>query len=185
MPRSVVCISRAFAAGGEETGRLVAERLGFAYVDEEIITHAADRGGIDPETVADQERRKSLFAGLLAAMAEGGAGYTTAPMAPVWDEPTNEVVRTFIREAVREVAAQGKAVIVAHAASHAVGAGPEVLRVLITASPEKRAASLAETDGVDAAEAAKTIRSSDAARVDYLKRFAREARVGFGSGTAG
>jgi cytidylate kinase len=80
-------------------------------------------------------------------------------------------VRAFIRDAVREVAAQGKAVIVAHAASHAVGAGPETLRVLITASPAERAKRLAEAEGLDEAEAAKTIRSSDAARVDYLKRF--------------
>jgi hypothetical protein len=89
VPRSVVCISRAWGAGGEDVGRLVAERLGFAYVDEEIITRAAERGGLDPDTVADQEQRKSLFAGLLAAMAEGGASaaFTPIPTAPAWNEP--------------------------------------------------------------------------------------------------
>jgi hypothetical protein len=30
----VICISRTLGAGGEEVGWLVAERLGFAYVDE-------------------------------------------------------------------------------------------------------------------------------------------------------
>ena len=167
----MVCISRAWAAGGEEVGRLVAERLGFGYVDEEIISRAAERGGIDPGTVADQERRKSLFAGLLSSMGESGGTFGTPPVTPAWDEPASEAVRAFIREAIDEVAARGRAVIVAHAASHAVGAGPETLRVLITASAEQRAKRLAETDGVDQAEAARTIRSSDAARVDYLKRF--------------
>lgn len=149
----------------------MSERLGFVYFDEEIIARAAERGGIHPEIVADAERRKSLLAGLLATMAEGGATYGGPPVAPVLDEPPSEVVRMFIREAIQEVAAKGKAVIVAHAASHAIGAGTSVLRVLITGSPEKRAARLAETDGVDRSEAAKAIRSSDAARADYLKRF--------------
>lgn len=171
MPRSVVCISRAWGAGGEEVGRLVGERLGFVYVDEQIISRAAERGGIDPETVADQERRKPLFAGLLEYLGEGGGAFATAPVSPRWEEPSSEAVRAFIRGAIHEVAERGKAVIVAHAASHAVGAGPETLRVLITASPETRASHLAETDGVDESTAAKTVRSSDTARADYLKRF--------------
>lgn len=167
----MICISRALWAGGEDIGRLVSERLGFVYVDEEIIARAAERGGIHPEIVADEERRKSLLAGLLTAMVEGGASYGTPPVAPVFNEPSSEVVRTFIREAIQEVAAKGKAVIVAHAASHAVGTGSSALRVLITGSLEKRATRLAETDGVGRSEAMKAIKSSDAARADYLKRF--------------
>ena len=53
MPCSGVCISHSTGAGGEEVGRLVAERLGFLYVDEEIVAAAATRGGIDPGDVAD------------------------------------------------------------------------------------------------------------------------------------
>ena len=61
MGRKLVCISHAEGAGGEEVGRLVADRLGFVYVDEEIVARAAARGGIDPADVADEERRKSLL----------------------------------------------------------------------------------------------------------------------------
>jgi len=38
-----VCISHAEGAGGEEVGRLVADRLGFVYVDEEIVARARER----------------------------------------------------------------------------------------------------------------------------------------------
>jgi Cytidylate kinase-like family len=171
VPRSVVCISRAWGAGGEDVGRLVGERLGFVYVDEQIISRAAERAGVDPATVADQERRKPLFAGLLDYLGESGAAFAPVPALPRWDEPSSDAVRAFIREAIHEVAERGKAVIVAHAASHAVGAGPGALRVLITASPETRARRVAEADAVGESEAAKTVRSSDAARADYLKRF--------------
>lgn len=172
MAASVICISRALGAGGEDVALLVSERLGFVYVDEQIIARAAERSGIDPETVADEERRKSLVANLLAAMADGGATFGTPPMTDAtWITPSSDAVRSFIRDAIEEVAAKGKAVIVAHAASHALGRGAGALRVLITASEETRAARLAETDGLDPAAAEKTVKSSDLARADYLKRF--------------
>jgi Cytidylate kinase-like family len=171
MSRSVVCISRAWGAGGEEVGRLVADRLGLLFVDEEIITLAAARGGIDPETVVDQERRKSLITRWLEYLGEAGAPLDGMPIRPDWNQPPSEAVREFIREAIHEVAERGDVVIVAHAASHAVGAGRGVLRVLITASPETRSQRLEAIDGLSAEEASKTVKSSDAARADYLKRF--------------
>jgi len=43
----VICISRAIGAGGDAIGKLVAERLGFLYVDEQIIMLAARQAQID------------------------------------------------------------------------------------------------------------------------------------------
>jgi Cytidylate kinase-like family len=171
MSHPVICISRAWGAGGEEVGRLVASRLGLLFVDEEIIALAAARGGVDPGRVIDQERRKSMIARWLEYLGEAGAPLDGMPVNPVWNEPPSEVVRELIREAIHEVAERGNVVIVAHAASQAVGAGPGVLRVLITGSPETRSRRLAEADGRTIEEASKTIDTSDAARADYLKRF--------------
>lgn len=171
MPTSVICVSRALGAGGEDVARLASERLGFTYVDEEIIARAAERGEIHPETVADEERRKSLMASVFAAMAQGGPGFGAPPVEIITGEPSSADVRSFIRDAIEEVAGKGNAVIVAHAASHALGGGPGTLRVLITASPETRAARLAEAQGLDRSEAEKEVKSSDSARADYLKRF--------------
>ena len=171
MATSVICISRALGAGGEDVARLVSERLGFTYVDEEIVARAAERSGIDHETVADEERRKSLMASLVAAMADGGATFGAPPVERTWNEPSGDDVRSFIRDAIKEFAAKGKAVIVAHAASQALPGSTGALRVLITASPETRAARLAEADGLDGSAAEKAIKSSDLARADYLKRF--------------
>jgi hypothetical protein len=165
--RDVVCIARALGADGEEVGRLVAERLGFRYADEEIVLRAAERAGLDSDLVADAEQRKSLFAGLLDYLGDGSEA--AVAFADTVRVPT-EVVREFIRDAVREVAADGGVVIVAHAASHALR-GERSLRVFVTAPEEKRAERLAAADGLDAADAAKAVRRSDAARADYLKRF--------------
>lgn len=149
---------------------MVAERLGFLFVDEEVIARAAALAGVDVEQVADEERRKSMFSGLLDHMAEaGGAAFTPAPL---WtEELPSEAVRGFIRDAIHEVVESGNAVIVAHAASFAVGAGPQALRVLITAPSETRSKRLTVEESLGADEAAKAIRRSDGDRSDYLKRF--------------
>ena len=169
MSHDVVCIARASGAGGEEIGRVVADRLGFLYVDEEIIDLAARRAGIDPEQVADEERRKPLFAGLLDHLADGGSTVLTPP--PATPEIPSEAVRMFIRDAIEEIAARGEAVIVAHAASYAVGSERQPLRVLVTGSRETRARRLGAAEGLADLEATRIIKKSDAARVDYLKRF--------------
>ena len=70
-----------------------------------------------------------------------------------------------------KIRARGKAVIVAHAASYAIGHSDGVLRVLVTASPETRTTRVAEAEGLDQAGAARALKESDAGRADYLKRF--------------
>lgn len=170
----IVCISHATGAGGEEVGRLVAERLGFLYVDEEIIAGAAAKGGIDAEEVADEERRKSLAARLLDVVAQGGveawALGGSVPF-PAGEELGSDEVRALIRETIEQTAARGNVVIVAHAASQALTEGPQVLRVLITASPTTRASRLGGAEGIDQQRAVRAVKDADASRRSYLKRF--------------
>ena len=174
MSRTVVCISHAAGAGGEEVGRLVADRLGFLYVNEEIVARAAAKGGVNAADVADEERRKSLAARALNAIAQGGGeAWTLGAVGPVGsrEELDSDDIRSLIRETIEQTAARGKAVIVAHAASYAIARGDAVLRVLVTASPETRATRIAGAEGVDQATAARAVKKSDAGRADYLKRF--------------
>jgi cytidylate kinase len=172
--RTVVCISHAAGAGGEEVGRLVADRLGFLYVNEEIVARAAAKGGVDAADVADEERRKSLAARALNAIAQGGGeAWTLGAVGPVGsrDELDSDDIRSLIRETIEQTAARGKAVIVAHAASYAIGRGDAILRVLVTGSPDIRATRVAEAEEIEPAEATRAVKASDAGRADYLKRF--------------
>jgi cytidylate kinase len=169
----VICISHATGAGGEEVGRLVAERLGFRYVDEDIVALAAARGGIRPEEVADEERRKSLVARLLEALEQGSLEAWTlrADARQASEELSSDEIRILILDTIAHVAAHGDAVIVAHAASYVVPHGEASLRVLVTASPGTREARVREAEGVAEADAARAVKQSDAGRRDYLKRF--------------
>jgi cytidylate kinase len=170
----VVCISHATGSNGSEVGRLVADQLGYRYLDEDIVVRAAVKGGVDLDTLADAERRKSFLARALDELARGATGEAWAvlgPMPTVAEGPTGDELRGLIRDAIEETAAEGNAVIVAHAASHATGGREDVLRVLVTASPDTRAARLRKAGRLDESAANRAVKQEDAARADYLRRF--------------
>jgi cytidylate kinase len=174
VPCSVICVSYATGSGGDEVGRLLAQRLGFRHVDEEIVAGAAARGDVSPADVADEERRKSLAKRILGSIADGGSSAMAigsgAPPIMVGDGRSSEI-QALIREAIEQTAARGDVVITAHAASHALEPGGRVLRVLITASPRTRAQRVSKEGDVDIVAAERIVRTADAGRRDYLKRF--------------
>ena len=117
---SVVCISRPDGAEGAGVGRLVAERLGFDYVDEVIVSRAAAKGGIAPDDVADEEKRKSVLVRIVREIGRtaGPDSYGFAGLSdPYIEGVTPEAVRSLIQDAIEETAGRGNVVIVSHAAS--------------------------------------------------------------------
>ena len=169
MPAKVVCISRALGADGAEVGRIVSDRLGYRLVDEEIVAEAADRGMVDTDLVANAEERRSLARRILDELIWTSTVTVTPEIGPA--EFSSEPHRELIIAVIRETAERGEAVIVAHAASHALAGRPDVLRVLVTASPEVRARRLAAAQQVDESRGPALVRESDAARAAYFKDF--------------
>ena len=167
-----MCLSHTTGSGGDEIGKLVAERLGYLYLDEDIVAWAAAEGGLEPRDIADEERRKSIAKRLLETFAEGGGDAWTLAAAQGMDVLRPADIRALIRETIVQTAARGKVVIVSHAASYALERGPDTLRVFVTASPKTREERIAvAADGGERAQAARVIKDSDAGRRDYLKRF--------------
>jgi cytidylate kinase len=182
MPKRVVTISQTTGASRADIPRGVASRLGFRHVDEEIIEEVAQRQGLHQGVVADVERRRSFLQALwerldtgdspeLTAAAYAGAAYL--PQQAI-GEPRRDfppLLRELIREVVRETADRGDVVIASHAASFACAGRDDVLRVLVTASPETRAGRIERDSDVDGREDRWAVEESDRGRADYLKRF--------------
>jgi len=168
---SVVCVSQTTGSGGEEIGKRVAERLGYLYVDEEIVARAAAAGGLEPRDIADEERRKSFANRFLETLAEGGGDGWTLAVSQGIEVIRPADIRGLIRETLVQTAGHGNVVIVSHAASYALGRGPETLRLFVTASPKTREERVAAQAEGERTKAARVIKDSDAGRRDYLKRF--------------
>ena len=165
-----VSISRTMGAGGEEVGRSVAAELGFRYVDNEIITQAAERAGVSPEVVEQNERTQPLLIRILDAIAKAPAE-PEAMMAQAKNPvDLTSAYEDLIEQAVVETAQKGEVVIVAHGASIPLAGMSGVLRVFITASESVRADRIAEQDNLDQKQALSKIKDSDRERRRYFER---------------
>jgi hypothetical protein len=178
-PVRVVCVSHLTGADGEAVARGVAKRLGFRYLDEEIIETAAEWADVDPAVVGDVERRKSLMRRIAdairsdpmparpdaAAQTRSGASITGRQL------PSEEDLRALIRDAIRETAEEGNIVIASHAAAIVLAGRNDVLRVLVTGSERTRAGRVATAGNGDESRAQKLVTEADASRADYLKQF--------------
>jgi cytidylate kinase len=104
-----------------------------------------------------------------ATMAVGVPVYT--PPSHDRARPSSDDLRAMIQAAIAEIGREGRAVIVAHAASLTLAMRGDVLRVSVTASADTRARRLAEARGVTVEEATSALATSDRNRRDYFRRF--------------
>src|SRR6266571_9372582 len=132
MSTRVVAISRTTGSGGESIGRIASERLGFRYVDEEIVAWAAEKAGVEPDLVADAERRKGLLARFVEGLGKSGVDAGLGLSVALPELSTSKDFQALIGEAIRETAERGDVVIVAHAASIALAGRGDLVRVLVT-----------------------------------------------------
>ena len=170
MASKAVSISRTMGAHGEEVGRIVAKELEFRYIDNEIINQAAERAGVSPETVAQNEKTQPLLTRILEAISK--TPVEPEMMVEQAKHPVNltSAYEDLIEQAVVETAQQGNVVILAHGASIPLAKVEGVIRVLVTASEATRAERIAADQGIDAKKAGDAIKESDKERERYFER---------------
>src|SRR5712692_5242753 len=132
---SLVVISREMGSGGTQIGKAVAERLGYRFVDREVILEAARRYEVREEKLARLEESKPTF----------------------WERFDHDRERylVFLQAALYSFAAQDNTVIAGRAAPLLLQGIAHALRVRITAPLEVRAARVAEEEHITQGEAEK------------------------------
>jgi cytidylate kinase len=148
---SLVVISREMGSGGTQIGKAVAERLGYRFVDREVILEAAHRYDIQEEEMARLEESKPTF----------------------WQRFNKDRDRyvAFLRAAVCGFAVQDHTVIAGRAAPLLLKGIDHALCVRITAPLAVRAARVAEEEDISQAQAEAKVKRYDAessARLTWL-----------------
>jgi cytidylate kinase len=167
----VVTVSRQIGAEGTRVAERVAAALAFRLADRELAASVAARAGIRPEDAAALEERTPGFLErfLRASAAELPDAFVPPSGAPGDSEEARLVRAT--RALVRELAAEGRVVIVGRGAFAILGAEPGALHVRIVAPREARVRRLAERLGTDAKAAASLLARSDAERARYFEAY--------------
>ncbi len=170
METRVVSISRTLAAGGEEVGRLVADELGFRYVDDEVIIRASAQAGVSPASIAQEEHSRSLSERIVQAISGEHTQFEGAPVTLSTSRADRENYQGLIQWVVQDIAREGQVVFVAHGTAITLANMSGNLRVLVTASPEARSERLMGADGLNQRQARKAIQDSDRERQDFFRR---------------
>ncbi len=148
---TVITVSRQYGSLGRLSAEQVAHRLGFPFVERQIINQAAARSG-SPELALAMIDDLNLLG--LSPSAEAGQAYCEA-----------------VRAIMEEIAASGNAVIVGRAGQVILAGRPDVLHVLMIAPLEVRILRIAERFSISLPAARAQVEASDRTRRNYLKRF--------------
>ena len=102
----LVTVARQHGAQGEAVGRAVADALGWAYLDREIISQAAARAKVSEATIEQAERVPSLLTRMMEALGRYPSGFELAeaiPGVPHVLPLSSEAYRTFIEQVIHQL----------------------------------------------------------------------------------
>ncbi len=172
-----ITISREYGAGGSSVARLVADRLRWRLVDNQVVEEVARRAGLSTDDVARREERGPSFIERMArALARATPELLTTGEFEAPEADEQRLVK-LTEQVVADACGEGDAVLVGRAASALLARREDAFHVRLVAPADHRARVIADRLGVDEAEAARRIREVDANRARYHKQwYARDWR---------
>ena len=177
--KKIITISREFGSGGNIIGKLLAEKLGYAFYDKEIIDQAAQNSGLSAEFISKNDQKlpsawlySILVGATYAAPGTNNAttGITTGTL-PLADQIFNAQ-----RQAIIDLAKKGPCVIVGRCADYVLRHCDEInrnelLNVFIYAPMEDKVKRAVEQKKLDAKTAEKDIKLIDKGRANHYNTF--------------
>ena len=150
---AIIVISHEMGAGGTEIGQLLAQRLGYKYVDQELISGAAQRYGLLEEKLSHlDESKPSLF--------------------ERFDAETRRYI-TVIQTALYEFAEQDNVILMGRGGQWLLRGVPHVIRLRIIAPFETRVKRLAKKLAGQMGEQTNQKRVADMIRRDDSEKLGR------------
>ena len=133
MAYTIVTISRQFGSGGRSIGKKLAEKLGFAYYDKELVKQVSLATGFAPEYIEEkgeyaQSRSRLSYLFITAGTAGVMNGMTAA-----------DYLYTMQRKVILDLAEKGNCVIVGRCADYILRERKDVLNAFIHAPKPYRA----------------------------------------------
>lgn len=141
MSKKIITVSRQFGSGGRSIGKLVAQKLGYAYYDSELVEKVAKETGFSPEYIADAGEYapgKSMFS---YAFSSGGHGMHHSAMS------ANDYLWAAQCKVILELAEKGNCVIVGRCADYILRNREDCLNVFIYADEDYKAKRIVELYG--------------------------------------
>ncbi len=166
-PVLTITISRLMGSGGSYIGKLVAQRLGFKFIDREILSEAARRLGTDEGFLADRDQKSSGFLNnFLRTLSYGNTPVVIPPAGPPISDNDLFALECTI---IKEIARRESSVIVGRGAFQVLRDFPSTLRIFLYAPLEFRTRRFLQVQTFeDARKAESKLRESDEQRSKFV-----------------
>ena len=165
MQKSVITISREFGSGGRTIGRIVAEKLGFAFYDQDLILKVAKESGLAEQIVEKYDEyatHKNSLLYALALSAGAGAGGTLSFVSRVQQAQA---------KIITELADKGSCVIVGRGGDYILRGREDCLHAFIHADMQFRAERVVRLYGDNGQKPEQRLRDKDERRKLYYRSF--------------
>lgn len=126
----IITISRQYGSGGRIVGKLLAERLGIPFYDNEIISLAAEKTGLSKECFVNAEETSA--GNLLLSLT------TLTPSVESFGLPLNEKIFLVQSQVIKEVSEKGSCVIVGRSADYILSETENCINVFLQADLKDR-----------------------------------------------
>lgn len=165
-PHYVITISRQIGSGGRQIGRILAQRLGIAYYDKDILSQAAEGTGLGPNVFDRTDERKGFFRHIFGAVQPfiGGGDYYASQL-------SDESLFKIQSGVIRKVAAERSCVFVGRAADFILKDNANIATIFIAANTEDRTRRVMDEMKVDFKTALDIIDENDEQRSGYYNFF--------------
>ena len=162
MNKIIITIGRELGSGGRTIGKEVANSLGIAYYDRQIIDDAAKISGLSADYIQNSE--EALSNSFLYSLVMNTSYASSLFADPKTTLPLDTQVYLAQQKAITDLAEQGSCVIVGRCADYILKDKEKLLRCFIYAPIESRIERAVNEYGADKSNAKKMIRQMDKRR---------------------
>lgn len=164
-PHTVIVIGRQYGSGGHDIGKELAEKLGFAFYDNEIIQMTAGSTGYTPKFV--QEHEENMTNSFLYDLVSQMYIYSDTQEAP------RDAIFESEGEVIRSLADQGNCVILGRCADYFLRDRRDCLKVYLHAPEDYRVKRIMNTENLSEENARQKVRRMDRRRSDNYHYYTR------------
>lgn len=169
MENVVITIARQYGSGGHTVGEMLAEKMGVAFYDKQIIRMASDESGIDLSLFGKVEGGVSVKPSLFSKTGL----YKGDLIRPGSKEfISDENIFNYQAKVIKDLADKESLVVIGRCVNYVFKDRPNTLRVFIHAPWEFRVEQASKKVSGSREEVEKFLQKDDKRKQDYYRRFA-------------
>ncbi len=161
---TVITLGRQLGSSGKLIGKALAEKLGFAFYDKNLIARVAKEHGLSENIFEglDEKPTNSLLYSLVMGLQSGKGLYYQYN-----DVLNGDNVFRLQADIIKKVAQEAPCVIVGRCADYILKDNPHLIKLFLYADDEVRIKNLIERDQMSEKEARSAINKADKRRSNY------------------